>query len=170
MSNIDSDIQLNNINYDRISQNIKKGIYHYIGEGSGRRVYDLANGYVVKVAKNYKGIAQNEAEHRISSSDKTKIFARTIGLSPDSRMLIMEKAIPIRDFSELRRYFNVNSNRELFRLEVIQSVYTNHNLLLNDLYRTVNWGMINRRPVIIDYGFTQGVRKKYYSPLGLNLM
>lgn len=159
-----------NINFDRIALNLQKGMYQYIGAGSGRRVYDLANGYVVKVAKNNKGIAQNEAEYRISSSDRSNLFAKTIAISPNSRMVIMEKAIPIQDFSELRRYFNVNSNKELFQLDIIQSVYANHNLLLNDLYRLANWGMIRRRPVIIDYGFTQVVRKKYYSPLGLNFM
>ena len=76
----------------------------------------------------------------------------------------MEKAVRIRDFSEVRKYFNVKSNRELFQLEEIKSVFPNHNLLLNDLYRTSNWGMIKNRPVIIDYGFTQSVRRKYYSP------
>ena len=157
------------IDFDIIILNIRKGNYRYIGSGSGRRVFDLGNGYVVKVAKNKRGIAQNEAEHHISSSDHSNIFAKTIKVSADFRMLIMEKAVRIKDFSEVRKYFNVNSNRELFELEVIQSVFTNHNLLLNDLYRIVNWGMVNDHPVIIDYGFTQRVKRKYYSPFSFRL-
>lgn len=32
----------------------------YIGSGSSRNVFDLGNGYVMKVAKNLAGIAQNK--------------------------------------------------------------------------------------------------------------
>lgn len=158
------------IDFDRIVLNIRKRNYQYIGSGSGRSVFDLGNGYVVKVAKNNKGIAQNKAELQISSEDHTNIFAKTIKVSEDSRLLIMEKAVRIKDFSEVRKYFNVKSNRELFQLEEIQSIFPKHNLLLNDLYRTANWGMINNRPVIIDYGFTQRVKRMYYSPFKFNLM
>lgn len=155
------------IDFDIIMLNLTKGNYHYIGSGSGRKVFDLGNGYVVKVAKNNRGIAQNEAENHISSSDQSELFAKTIKVSDDFRMLIMEKADRIRDFSEVRKYFNVKTNRELFRLEEIKSVFPNHNLLLNDLYRIANWGMINNRPVIIDYGFTQKIKRRYYSPFRL---
>lgn len=151
------------IDFDIMILNIRKGNYKCIGSGSGRRVFDLGNGYVVKVAKNMKGIAQNKAERHISLSDHSNIFAKTIHVSDDFRFLIMEKADRIRDFSGVRRYYNVKSNRELFQLQEIKSVCINHNLLLNDLYRTANWGMINNRPVIIDYGFTQSVRRNYYS-------
>ncbi|HHX11671.1 MAG TPA: hypothetical protein GX731_02535 [Clostridiales bacterium] len=158
------------IDLDSIIMNIRKGSYQFIGSGSGRRVYDLGNGYVAKVAKNNRGIAQNQAEHHISSSDHSNIFAKTIKVSEDFRLLIMEKAVRIRDFSEVRDFFNVESNRELFQLEEIKSVFPNYNLLLNDLYRSSNWGMINNRPVIIDYGFTQSVRRRYYSPFRFKLM
>ncbi len=151
-------------NIDIIILNIRKRNYQYLGSGSGRRVFDLGNGYVVKVAKNRKGVAQNEAEHHISLSDHSGIFAKIIQVSEDYRFLIMEKAVRIRNFSEVRKYFNVKSNRELFQLEEIGSVFHNHNLLLGDLYRTSNWGLINNHPVIIDYGFTRSVKRKYYSP------
>lgn len=159
-----------NINFDMIILNIRKRNYQYIGSGSGRVVYDLGNGYVVKVAKNNKGIAQNKAESHISSSDHSNLFAKTIKVSEDFRLLIMEKAVRIRDFSEVRKYYNVIRNRELFQLEEIKSVILNHSLLQNDLYRTSSWGMLNQRPVIIDYGFTQQVRRNYYSPFNFNLM
>lgn len=151
------------IDFDIMMLNIRKGNYKCIGSGSGRRVFDLGNGYVVKVAKNIKGIAQNKAERHISLSDHSNIFAKIIHVSEDFRFLIMEKAVRIRDFSGVRKYYNVKSNRELFLIQEIRSVFTNHNLLLNDLYRTANWGMINNRPVIIDYGFTQSVRRNYYT-------
>ncbi len=157
------------IDFDMISLNIRKRNYRYIGSGSGRRVYDLGDGYVVKVAKNNKGIAQNKAEHHISSSEHSNIFAKTIQVSEDFRMLIMVKAVRIRDLSEVRKYFNVKSNKELFQLNEIKSVCTSHNLILNDLYKTASWGMVNNCPVIIDYGFTHSVRVNYYSPFRFNL-
>ncbi len=157
------------IDFNIIILNIRRRNYPCIGSGSGRRVFDLRNGYVVKVAKNNRGIAQNEAEHHISLADHSNIFAKTIQISNDHRFLIMEKAVRIRNFSEVRKYFNVKTNRELFQLEVIRSVFTKYNLLLNDLYRTVNWGIINNHPVIIDYGFTQSVQRKYYSLFNFNL-
>ncbi len=155
------------IDFDLIDSNIRNGVYQCIGSGSGRIVYDLENDYVVKVAKNNKGIAQNKVENHISLSDHSSIYAKVIKVSEDFRMLIMEKAVHIKDFSEVRRYFNVQSNRELFQVQEIRHVLINHSILLNDLYRTANWGMINNRPVIIDYGFTQAVRRKYYSPFNL---
>ena len=158
------------IDFKIIYLNIRKGNYRCIGSGSGRRVFDLRNGYVVKVAKNMKGIAQNEVEHHISLSEQSNILAKTIQVTEDFRMLIMEKADPIKNFSEIRKYFNIKSNRELLQLEEFKSVFNNYNLLLGDLYRIANWGMINNRPVIIDYGFTQRVKKKYYSPFNFNLM
>ncbi len=151
-------------NIDIIILNIRKGNYQYLGSGSGRRVFDLGDGYVVKVAKNRRGIAQNEAEHHISLSDHSNIFAKIIQVSEDYRFLIMEKAVRIRNFSEVRKSFNVKSNRELFQLEEFRSIFQNHNLLSGDLYRTSNWGMINNHPVIIDYGFTRSVKRKYYFP------
>ena len=48
---------------------MRQGNYIYIGSGSSRNVFDLGNGYVMKVAKNIAGIAQNKSEYRISLID-----------------------------------------------------------------------------------------------------
>ena len=42
------------IDFETMRLNIRKGYYPYLGAGSGRIVYDLGNGYVVKVSKNSK--------------------------------------------------------------------------------------------------------------------
>jgi len=68
----------NKIDFNEISLNIKRRYYKFIGIGSGRIVYDLENGYVVKVANNNKGIAQNKTEYKISLSDNTNLFARKL--------------------------------------------------------------------------------------------
>ena len=47
------------IKFNEIKLNITRGYYRYIGSGSGRQVFDLENGYVIKMAKN-RGVSQND--------------------------------------------------------------------------------------------------------------
>ena len=137
-------------------------VYRYIGSGSGRKVFDLGNGYVVKVAKNMAGIAQNRVEHQISLRDNSNLFAKVIEVSGDFQFLIMKKADRINNFSHVLKYFNVSNNRELVRLEEMQTIQWKYNLLLADLCRNSSWGIIDGVPVIIDYGFTAQVQRRYY--------
>lgn len=152
------------IDFDVIILDIRKGNYRCIGSGSGRKVFDLENGFVIKIAKNRKGIAQNEAEYHIASSNRSNFFAKITHVSEDFMLLIMEKAERIYHFSYVLNYFNVRSNRELFQIEEFRTILKNHNLLPVDLCKRANWGMINNCPVVIDYGFTWRVKRKYYFP------
>jgi hypothetical protein len=76
----------------------------------------------------------------------------------------MEKAEKLLLFSEVLNYFKVKSNTELFKLKEFRQITKEYGLLEPDLLRTKNWGTINGRPVIIDYGFTLRVRNFYYFP------
>jgi len=148
--------------FNQIMFNIRRGYYRYIGSGSSREVYDLGNGYVIKVAKNRAGIAQNESESNISYYDNSDLFAKVIQVSNDFYFLIMEKADKIYNISEVFKYFNVSGKRGLFSLKEMQRIKINYNLLLADFDRKSNWGIIKGRPVIIDYGFTREVSRRYY--------
>ena len=150
------------IDFNQIMFNITQGNYRYIGSGSGRQVFDLGNGYVVKVAKNKAGIAQNTVEYKISFNDKSNLFSKVIKASNDFRLVIMRKANKIYNISYVWEYFNVTNKRELFNLKEMQNIKRQHNLLLNDLNRVSSWGIINGRLVIIDYGFTREVMERYY--------
>lgn len=150
------------VDFNQIKIKIKNKRYKLIGSGSGRRVFDLENGYVVKVAKNKKGIAQNKAEYKISLADNSNIFAKITEVSSNYKLLIMEKAEKIDGFAEIWDYYNVNSNSQLFRIEDLKDISSKHDLLIPDLIRYKNWGKVNGVPVIIDYGFTEKVRQKYY--------
>ena len=150
------------IDFDRILLNITQGYYRYIGSGSCRQVFDLGNGYVVKIAKNTAGIAQNKLEYKISYYDHSNLFAKVIRASNNFVLLIMQKADKINNISDVLEYFNVTSKSELFDSEELLNIKKNYNLLLNDLYKKSSWGMINGRPVIIDYGFTREVKNRYY--------
>lgn len=148
--------------FNNIMFNINRGYYRYIGTGSSRDVFDLQNGYVVKVAKNIAGIAQNQTEYAISNYDDSNLFARVISISNDFYFLVMEKADKIDNISDVFRYFNVSDKRELFHLKELQNIKKKYNLLLGDFDRKSNWGIIKGRPVIIDYGFTREVSERYY--------
>lgn len=148
--------------FNQIMINIQRGCYRYIGSGSSRHVFDLGNGYVIKVAKNEAGIAQNESEYKISYYDESNLFAKVVQVSKDFRFLIMEKADKIYNISDVWKYFNVRSKIELFNLKELKNILKKYNLLLDDLDRKSSWGMIDGRLVIIDYGFTREVCERYY--------
>lgn len=150
------------IKFDQIMFNVTRGYYRYIGSGSCREVFDMGNGYVIKVAKNKAGIAQNKAEYKISYNDHSNLFAKVIQASNDFDLLIMEKAKKINNILYVWKYFNVTSKRELFNLKELQAIHRRYNLLLGDFERESSWGIINGRPVIIDYGFTREVEQRYY--------
>jgi hypothetical protein len=149
------------VDFDSISQNINKIKYPLIGSGSGRNVYDLGNGYVVKKARNHKGIAQNEAEYRIYNHSHSELLANIIGLSDDNIYLVMEKAEKLRSMSDVWRYYRVSGPKEFFRSTLFLDAAERYHLLPNDLYRKTSWGMINGKPVVIDYGFTRETRRFY---------
>lgn len=148
--------------FRHISANLAKGRYRYIGKGSGRIVYDIGNGKVVKSAKNMKGIAQNIEEYRIAMADDSGLLARVYGLSGDFRYLIMDRTDSVRNISLIWKYFHVRSNDELFELYIIREISDRYDLLIRDLGRAANWGLISGRPVIVDYGFTRDVRRNFY--------
>lgn len=141
---------------------MKQEMYKYIGSGSSRKVFDLGNGYVVKVAKNKAGIAQNKMEYTISLTDSSNLLAKVIQSSKDFYILIMEKADKIDNFSYVCDYFKVDNILQVLTLKEFQNLHYKYNLLLNDLRRTSSWGIINGKPVVIDYGFTKEIRERYY--------
>jgi hypothetical protein len=149
------------IDFEIIKNNIENKKYHLIGSGSGRNVYDLENGYVVKAARNKRGLVQNKAEYQIASTNPSPVFARIEAVSEDFHYLIMEKAERINSISEVWRYYSVKNHKELFHLEEFHDLAMKNNLLLADLRRSTSWGMIKGKPVIIDFGFTKEVSKYY---------
>jgi hypothetical protein len=150
------------VDYSKIYSEIKRKAYKYLGSGSGRAVFDLNNGTVIKVAANKRGLAQNYAEYKISSVASSDLFAKVLCVSEDFRFLIMEKAEKVKDISFVWKYFNVKSNKELRSKNELLEIAQKYSLVLWDFGRAVNWGKINERPVIIDYGFTKAVKRKFY--------
>lgn len=149
------------VNFEAISRGISSKRLPVVGMGSGRIVYDIGNGYVVKKARNKKGLAQNKAEFKIAAGSRSSLIADVMSVSMDYMYLIMEKAEKIGSVETVCRYFGVSSLKELFRMKFFREFLHKNDLLLPDLYQKSSWGIINGRPVLVDYGFTKDVRKYY---------
>lgn len=150
------------MNFDIIKKNLTQGTYQYIGSGSGRRVYDMKNGYVVKAAKNLKGYAQNQMENEIYLHDNTGMFASVADISIDFQMLVMQKGERMQSYHDLLNYYRVNNFNQLLSLPSFQYIIKRYHLIDADLRRMSSWGLIYGKPVIIDYGFTSEVMRRYY--------
>lgn len=150
------------INIYHILCGIECGMYRYIGAGSARKVYDLDNGFVIKIARNIKGIAQNEAEFLISNDDNSSLLAKVYFISNDCRYLIMKKANVVKSERELLNYFKIENKKELSSNKFIKEIHDRHNLVWADLYKFTSWGKIKNRLVLIDYGYTKEIYNKFY--------
>lgn len=166
-----------------------------IGQGSSRAVFALSSRFVLKVAMNKRGIAQNEAELDIYTDPATKsITSKIIEYDNQYNWLISELVRPIInrfEFHDLTgiRWFSFTEGIEeavyegieeainFIRsehitldqksIEFITAVFTmarNTKILRGDLSRVDHWGKTtNGQVVVLDYGFTENVREKYYS-------
>lgn len=122
----------------------------------------MNNGCVLKVAMNRRGMAQNALEQEISSVEQLGILAKVLAVSPNGRFIVMEKAQPINDFSIILAYYNVSSVNKLLEIREIRYLVEKYHLVVVDLTRLSSWGMLNGRPVVIDYGFSVEIRETYY--------
>lgn len=117
-----------------------------IAEGAGRRVYIIGD-YVLKVAKNKRGITENQNEYYLYNNiDETiKTFLCPV-IAINNKYLLMKKA----DLIDLETF----DNRILPEvINIINLLYEKYNIDDFDLKYNFNWGMINNKPVIIDYGY-----------------
>ncbi len=151
-----------NYNFDEIISKIRSGEYKPIGFGSCRRVYDLNDGYVVKVARDIRGIDQNRTENSIYQSRKSGFFAEVAAISDNNRLLVMAKAQKIRNMSAVFQYYKVRNLSSLVRINNFTEDIKNHRLSRGDLVRASSWGIVDNIPVMIDYGLTQNIYIKYY--------
>ncbi|ACL76204.1 hypothetical protein [Ruminiclostridium cellulolyticum] len=151
-----------NFDFAQLISQLKGNKYRRIGSGSCRNVYDLENGYVVKVAKDVRGILQNQIEHKSYLTHKSVFFAEVAAISENYRYLIMVKAKRITDIRIVLRYYKVKSFDELMKNPLLEEDLENHNIGSGDLKRASSWGIVNDVPVLIDYGLNQSTYNKYY--------
>ena len=137
---------------NKIYADINSGKLKYLGGGAGRRVYDLGNGYVVKLAKNNFGYRQNKIEHGLSQVYKGDLLAKVHSVSEGYTLLVMQTAQTIDSMTPVLNYFKVRSVNELYSVPQLAALAQTHKLAFREFLRPRNWGLINGIPVIIDYG------------------
>ncbi|HEX2926245.1 MAG TPA: hypothetical protein VHP38_08320 [Ruminiclostridium sp.] len=148
--------------FEELISRLKSNKYKLIGSGSCRNVYDLGNGYVVKVAKDIRGILQNRTEHTSYQQHKSGFLAEVAAISDNHRYLVMVKARKISDIRVVLKYYKVKSMNELIKDPLFTEDIENEKIGSNDLKRASSWGIVNDVPVLIDYGLSQSVYNKYY--------
>ena len=88
--------------------------FQRIGSGSGRIVYDIDGTKVFKLAKNAKGVAQNEAEINIGSyNDTHNIVTKVLESDNNGSWIISEKAKKVNE-GRIKQLTGIPSLNELF--------------------------------------------------------
>lgn len=151
-----------NIDFDRIRSDIHSRKFQFLGSGAGRRVYDMGNGYVVKIAKNGFGIRQNRNEYQLSLTYQGELLAKVISVSEGYRMLIMQAAMALQGMKPVLDYFHVRTSRGLTNVPDLVDFAKKHHLVMREFIVSRNWGLIGNKPIIIDYGFIKRRRRRRF--------
>ena len=162
-----------------------------LASGSARIIYVIDDNTVLKLAKNIKGIAQNEAENSLSNDYMVpeNIIAKVLEADEKDRWIVMERAKKIGkarfrqlmdgiDIDEFYSYLYNNSGNtdKQFRRPVKDQEKLDNNEFAQDLLEFINnfdfqigdfarpssFGEIDGRLVITDYGLTKDVYQTHY--------
>lgn len=156
----------------------------FIGQGSSRTAYLMSSRYVLKIARNEKGIAQNEAEIDVYTNPTSKpIVSKIHNFDPEFKWVIADLVRPFKtsnkqDEDEFENgtgiswddfYYELKAEIEKkdvdlshFTQVVIATMEAN-DLLFGDVANMDHWGKTpDGKVVLLDYGFTNEVWKKHY--------
>ncbi len=159
----------------------------HLSSGSSRIVYLTPAKTIVKLAKNDKGIAQNEAESNPEMKSKylNKILSRadnnawleTCYLEKISEKDFKEMTgLDFEDFGESIRYGlrKVSDNKDIEKpknfekvaesdiYKELKDIGEKFKLLPGDMARISSWGEKDGSPVLIDAGLTKDIFDEYY--------
>ncbi len=150
--------------------------YKMINKGSSRYVYDINNEYVLKLAKNNKGIEQNKTEINISKSGKyNDIIANIIEYDNNGLYLIQQKAdrlteqgftditgLQLQGFLYYLRHDKEWDGRNPEFYNKVNSLVNEFELDRFDISNVSSYGIIDNNVVIIDYGLDMNTARKLY--------
>lgn len=129
----------------------------FLKEGSSRKVYDLNDGYILKVAKNRRGIRECSNEHYIYNHipDKYKKYLCPV-IQHEDKYIVMPK---IQCYWELvenndTAYFNFDKKilKQADIQDFIKFLIGTYQINDFDLYYAFNWGYYENQIVLLDYG------------------
>ena len=114
--------------------------YRSLGHGFYRLVYDMGNGYVLKVAISSSGMRCNELEYRLYTSCTKHLKQHLCPVVGFGHGWIMMKKVKV---SGTGKHHKLNLIRKKFRKAGIQPT---------DMRRAGNSAMYEGRIVVVDYG------------------
>lgn len=144
-----------------------------LGLGSSRAAYALSSRYVLKVAQNHRGVAQNQEEVQIAQDPAAaRLVTRVVKAHPKYYWLISELVRPLtdeREFESLTGYSledfaeDIKSGHPVTRLgRFVLNVARKTGLELQDLIRISSWGRsADGRLVLLDSGYTSTSKAAY---------
>lgn len=140
--------------------------YEFLGQGASRMVYGINDDYVIKVSKNRTGKYQCKTEYFIyndvNSQDK-KFFCPVVWYKPG--MLVMMRANSFTKILGIKHgsifeYTTIKRNSVFFKN--IKKIAKYYDLLYPDIKTISSWGILNNKPVLIDYGCTNSLYDRYF--------
>lgn len=168
-----------------------------VGTGSGRVAFNIqyeGRPTVLKIARNQKGLAQNEYEAQTLGEymiQDTGLFIPMIDYDEENeppRWIHTELAQKMKP-TQFKKFFGVDHNTLVNILkygsgqqtygstegfdELIENNETlydlvnivgNYGMPVGDFGRLVNWGVYKGRPVVLDLGLSQDVWDQHYAP------
>lgn len=150
--------------------------YKLLNKGTGRYVYDINHEYVLKLAKNNKGIEQNKTEINISKSGKyNDITANVVEFDENGLYLIQQKAyrlteqgfkditgLQLQGFLYYLRHDKKWDGGNVKFYNKVNSLVNEFELDRFDIANENSWGIINNNVVIVDYGLDMNTARKLY--------
>ena len=163
-----------------------------IGTGTGRKVYDIGQGKVLKLALNRKGVAQNSVESdkamhdwhsallpKIYDADKddkwlicafaatakVRDFTRLLGINMDTLFYYIEYKIDTHPTTKLLGESGIGACDLSSRVQELIDLIINFDLMYRDITRKNAWGIIGDRLVLRDFGLSLAVWDEHYKPI-----
>lgn len=146
-----------------------------VGNGSGRTVFGLTDEMVIKVARNYKGVAQNRLEADPRFRAYSDVTAQVVAADPAGLWVMQQRAAPL-STADWEAGTGVRlSTFRLHLLGIVSRAPLTHPLLLRvtelralleldayDLAEIDSYGRCNGRILLTDYGLSIGVARSLY--------
>ena len=126
-----------------ITQIIRELNLMFLAMGSSRKVYVLDKEYVLKVATNDAGIAQNRTEALFSKRHSDAPITKVVEHHKRYLWLIAERAEPLKYGDPVSVWPELNG--------------------ISDLEEITNLGRLRGEIVAVDYGLNSFVRKRFYA-------
>ncbi|MDD3223832.1 MAG: hypothetical protein PHX70_03835 [Clostridium sp.] len=140
--------------------------YEFLGQGASRIAYGIDDNYVIKISKNRTGKYQCKTEHFIYNDLKPeykKYFCPVIWYKPG--MIAMMRANSFTKILGIKHgsifdYTTIKRNSVFFKN--IKKIASHYDLLYPDIKTISSWGILDDKPVLIDYGCTNSLYDRYF--------